>query len=310
MLRIGEKAMRITGLFALVWTAMLFVGCVGPDKVNTTPTSTPVVSPPPVSPTPTPQPTRTATPAPTFTPTPQGLGGNGSYAHKYALVMSGESRTSQHAFWYRGSTSSMYELLVNKYGFAPEDVYYLFEKKNYSEVDYAATKENFVAAVEAIKSKSTENDLVFFYIVGHGGVSGGSGIYSLADSILYDYEFASLLDGMKYKRMVIVLTPCNSGAFIPRLSGPNRIIMTSVQADEGNSAPFAENVIEAFKNENATVAQVFAEITDKANEWYTVKHLPPMEHPLLDDNGDGVGHVAPLPNGGDGLLAASVSLNS
>jgi len=282
-------------------TAFLLAGCIGPSDKNTTPTTTP----PPSSITPTPTPATTPTPS----PAPSGLGGR-EYAHRYAVVMSGESKTSQHAIWYRGSTSSMYELLVGEYGFAPNDVYYLYEKKNYSEVDYAATKENFIAAVNAIKNKSTEDDLVFFYIVGHGSVYNGKGIYSLTDSTLYDYEFASLLEGVKYKRMVIIMTPCNSGAFIPRLSGPNRVIITSVEADEGNSAGFAEYVIEALRKRNATLAQVFAEATERVNEWYAAKHLPPMEHPLLDDNGDGIGHAAPLPNGGDGFLAANVSLGS
>ena len=301
--------MRLFRLLALAVIVLFFSGCVAPpQEVTPTPAQTPAVTPietPTLKPTQTPEPTVTGLPS----PTPHNLS-EGEYAHRYALVMSGYSRTSQHAQWYRGSTSGMYNLLIEGYGFAPEDVYYLFEEKSYPEVDYAATKENLVAAIEAIKSKSTGDDLVFFYIVGHGGVDDGNGIYSLADSNLYDYELSSLLEGMRYKRMVIILTPCNSGAFIPRLSGENRVIVTSVQADESNSAGFAEYVIEAFRKENATVAQVFGEATDSVNGWYTVKHLPPMEHPLLDDNGDGVGHRAPVPNGGDGLLAMSVSLNS
>jgi len=284
----------------LLAVALLLLGCITPPPEPTpTPTAAPTAT---ASPSPTP----TATPTPEQTPTPQ-LGPS-PYAHSYALIASGYSGTSRHAGWFRGSTLGMYSLLTQEYNFTPGDIYYLHEYTNYSEVDYEANIGNFYGVMREIANRSTEDDLVLIYLVGHGNEGGGVGGYTLTDSDISGPQFASLLSGVKARRIIIIMTPCNSGAFISSVSGAGRIIVTSTEPPESNSAGFAEYMIDGLKA-NATVASAFQRSTDSVFNWYRNNGMQQIrEHPLLDDNGDGVGHRAPLPDEGDGYLAANTTL--
>ncbi len=285
--------------------ALLFAGCTLPffgPQATPTPAPTPE---PTASPVPTPSPTPTSSPVPTQAP-PDNLT---AYSHRYAVVASGYSGNEQHAAWFRASTLGMYNLLTKEYNFSADDVYYLHEYTNYSEVDYEATRGNFYGVMNEIQNKSTAEDLVFIYLVGHGNEgAAGTGGYTFTDGDLGGAQFATLLNATKAKRIVIIMTECNSGAFVSSLSGPGRVILTSTEAPETNQAGFADYITDGLRR-NATISDAFQRATDGVARWYRDHGRDViLEHPLLDDNGDGAGHRAPLPADGDGYLAANTTL--
>ncbi|MDH7563784.1 MAG: Ig-like domain-containing protein [Candidatus Bathyarchaeota archaeon] len=99
----------------------------------------------------------------------------------------------------------------------------------------------------------------------------------------------------------VIYAACQSGSFIDTLSASDRIIVTSCTSYqfsyvyekwEAFSVPFwnsiksGHSIMDAFNY----ACQIMASTT---------------QTPLLDDNGDGVGHCGYLPNNGDGALAAN-----
>ena len=236
----------------------------------------------------------------------------------YGIVCAGTTGgSSQHAAWFRDSSSRAYELMTDKYDYPEENVYYLLFDDSYDEVDYEATSENFQSAFRQVGARADENDFVFVYLVGHGNHGNNHSFYSLVDGDLRDDSLGSLIDGVNSGRVLVVLTPCNSGGFIDDLSSENTVVLTSTRHDEGNSAGFAEAVLRVFENDNdfdgdglVTAKDAFEYATDNTQKWYENRgYSTVLEHPLLEDNGDGVGHVAPLPNSGDGSIAVETTLD-
>ena len=112
-----------------------------------------------------------------------------------------------------------------------------------------------------------------------------------------------------------------SGAFVPALSAPGRVILAASAAHETNETRFAEHFIAAFSNEDSgggadrnkdgrlSALEAFDFARLGVEREYDERGLLRTEHPLLDDNGDGVGSLDPAAApGSDGVLAARRSL--
>jgi hypothetical protein len=126
---------------------------------------------------------------------------------------------------------------------------------------------------------------------------------------LRDDEMATYLSAINAGRIVIVMLPCFSGGFIEDLSAPNRVILTATVEELsswGNRflrrftaalhwADINGNPVNADSDGNGYISMLEAFNYAAEND-----DTPPQ----YDDNGDGIGHPYPIPNGGDGDLGA------
>ena len=108
-----------------------------------------------------------------------------------------------------------------------------------------------------------------------------------------------------------------SGEFIKPLSANGHIVITATRSgQEQNATRFAENFISALSNPDAdadqngriSILEAFNFATKATAKWYEDQGRLATEHPLIDDNGDGVGH--PGAEGGDGALAKTTYFDS
>ena len=234
---------------------------------------------------------------------------------KYALVISGESNDAQHYTWFKDSSQQAYKLLI-KNGYKPEDVYYLFEGANEPDVDYESTLKNLETAVLEINKKSTEKDDLVFIFIGHGGFNGQNSSYALADTNIKDDKLAAMFSILKRNKLTIVFSPCNTGGFVNDLSGPNTVFISSTRPEESNRAAFIEPFLSSFdgsgdvnKDGKVSFAEAFNFASKSVKDQYASNHWGTLtEHAQLDDNGDGVSHETPIPNGQDGALAEETFL--
>lgn len=125
---------------------------------------------------------------------------------------------------------------------------------------------------------------------------------------IFDYQFAGYLKGIK-ATTVVALQPCFSGGYINDLSGDNRIIMSASLENETADESWIEPFTWALNSPGSvSILQAF----ESANE-YVVTHTD-NQHPLIDDNGDKLGHSVgengydPNTPGQDGYLAANTYL--
>jgi hypothetical protein len=131
------------------------------------------------------------------------------------------------------------------------------------------------------------------------------------DYRLYDWEFSEFCENIYAGKMIFLLQPCNSGGFINDLSGINRIICTASREDEVATVSWIEPIIRGLRGDAEANDDGRISILE-AYEYAARKVLENTmnEHPLLDDNSDGIGHhfsevgYNPCNPNNDGYLAA------
>jgi len=122
---------------------------------------------------------------------------------------------------------------------------------------------------------------------------------------LYDYELADYVADLSPYRTIFVLQPCFSGGFINDLSSKKHIILSASKEDEmaGNFLGPLNRGMSGTADDNEDGLVSLSEIFQ-----YTINNMDPEEqgmfHPLIDDNGDGVG--SENLNNDDGVLASSI----
>lgn len=138
-------------------------------------------------------------------------------------------------------------------------------------------------------SKIVENTQKLFQLFGLGE----------DPEILEDREFADYVKGIKAK-MIFALQPCHSGGFIKELSAKNRIVCTSSRIYELADSwigPFIDALYgEEFKVDNQNINPDYNndglisinEAYKATAEFVDIKNF--SQDPLIDDNGDGIGH--------------------
>jgi len=128
---------------------------------------------------------------------------------------------------------------------------------------------------------------------------------------LYDDELRSYMVPLNPQVTVVFLEPCFSGGFIWDLSAPNRVICTAtVEEDVFWGNYFVRGFTSAFHGEDEEGNPVDADYNEDGNISmveafnYAAVSDPTSEIPQYDDNGDGISHNYPIPNGGDGNLGS------
>jgi hypothetical protein len=106
-----------------------------------------------------------------------------------------------------------------------------------------ATRESLTRAVQALAERSGPEDLVFLYLTSHGSSDHQLSIdqprLQLAD--LPASEFAALLEPLRDRHKVVVISACYSGGFIPPLKNDKTLVMTAARADRVSFGCSEEN---------------------------------------------------------------------
>ncbi len=210
------------------------------------------------------------------------------------------------------------QLFIERWRFRPEHVFVLTpEGRGCSPQAARATAEALRRVFERLRAESTEEGVLFIMLIGHGSFDGQRGYFHLVGPDLSAEDFDALLASVRARSVVFVNTASASGAFLPVVSRRGRIVITATRSGREQQAPvFARYFIEALtdaradtnKDGRTSLAEAFAFATRMTAEHYAQQGLLATEHPLLDDDGDGVGHGEL--SGGDGALARMVYLEA
>lgn len=96
-----------------------------------------------------------------------------------------------------------------------------------------ATRESLTRAVQALAERSGPEDLIFIYLTSHGSrkheLSLDQPRLQLSD--LPASELAVLLQPLRERHKVVVISACYSGGFIPLLQDDKTLVMTAARAD-------------------------------------------------------------------------------
>jgi hypothetical protein len=182
-------------------------------------------------------------------------------------------------------------------------------------------REDLQKALEALPK---DGDDLWLVLIGHGTFDGKTAKFNLRGDDVSSTDLASWLAPF-HRRVLVWNLFSASGAFLPDLSSPNRVIVTATRSgSQRNYARFGEKLAEALDNTEsdldgdgaASVVELVASATALTKASYENDQRIVVENALLDDNGDGAGTeaarlTAPAENSGrkpDGSIAAEISL--
>jgi hypothetical protein len=240
---------------------------------------------------------------------------------KHALIVSSISGDEEfkEKFWHW--STQMAQALTQELNFSRENVSILVEDpgKEGSTGSVKATKAELLKAFDSLASRAKAVDLIFVFFLGHGSFDNNDYRFNLVGPDITGSELKAQLNRFPTQEMILVCaTPC-SGILTKTLSGKNRVVITATKNEfENNNTQFAQFFVEAFvkkaadvdKNGSVSLIEAYLYAAKAVDSSYKERKLLATEHPLMEDNGDGVGTAWPSPANGEGLLASKISLGA
>lgn len=162
--------------------------------------------------------------------------------------------------------------------------------------DRQATRENIEKAVAALAARATPSDGVVMLLIGHGSFDGRQAAFNLPGPDLSSTDWARLLGTLKAAHVAFVNTSSSSGAFLPTVASPGRVIITATKTGgERNEAEFGQYFVGAFaddaadrdRNGHVSMAEAFEYAKTRVAQAFQQKGLLLTEHATMDDGGGG-----------------------
>jgi hypothetical protein len=150
-------------------------------------------------------------------------------------------------------------------------------------------------ALEA-ETKDGEGELWVVFI-GHGTFDGKEAKFNLRGPDLGATELAQWLQPF-HRPLAIIDTSSASAPFLNKLAGPRRVVITATRSGfEQNYTRFGRFFSEAIgdpqgdldKDGETSLLEAYLSASARLTEFYKTEGRLATEHPLIDDNGDGLG---------------------
>jgi len=235
-------------------------------------------------------------------------------ADRYALVVTGASGGEAYAKKYDAWRATFVDTLQKKFGYSADHLIVLAETER--DGVRKATRENVRQVLGDLRRRLTKEDQLLVLLIGHGtpvdapGAGGDDAKFNLVGPDLTASEWNDLIRPIP-GRIVFVDTSSASVAFLRKLSGRGRVVLTATDsAAQQYETVFPDFFVKAFddaaadldKNGRVSVWEAFTYASAGVQAWFEQKGQLPTERPLLDDTGAGIGREAQNP-GTDGALA-------
>lgn len=147
------------------------------------------------------------------------------------------------------------------------------------------------------RAAESQNDEFWLVLIGHGTFDGKEPRFNLRGP---DLTATDLADWLKPIRRPIAIINCasGSGAFLAKLSATNRVVITATRSGyEQNFARFGGYISRAIADSHAdldkdgqtSLLEAYLTASRQVADFYKTEGRLATEHPLLDDNGDGLG---------------------
>jgi hypothetical protein len=230
----------------------------------------------------------------------------------YALVVTGASSGDPYAAKYTSWRQSFVATLRTKFGYPDDHVIVLAETPGAGV--RAATRDEVRRTLVDLRGRLGKDDQLIVLLIGHGTAADGPGgedaKFNLVGPDLKASEWAELLKPLA-SRLVFVDTTAVSFPFLRHLAGPGRVVVTATDSTAQEfETVFAEFFVRAFEDPSAdadksgrvSLFEAFTYASAATRAWYEQRGQLPTERPLIDDDGDGLGHEAWNP-GSDGALS-------
>lgn len=234
---------------------------------------------------------------------------------RFLLVISGLGGEAYYSELFRRWSLEMLEIAHRYYGLDDGQTIYLAEPFDDADdgVDGPSRKSAILAAIADLESRSSSGDRVFILLIGHGTAQGRDVRFNLPGPDLSPGELADALTALRDRRLAVINTTPSSGPFVQSLSSEGRVIISATAgAHEYQHTLFGGFFIDALTSDEAdtdkdrqvSLLEAFLFARRQVKLAYESDNRLQSEHPMLDDNGDGIGSRQPVPDGIEGLDGA------
>jgi hypothetical protein len=218
----------------------------------------------------------------------------------HLLVITGVPGDDEHAQQFQKWAASFIDGAKKKDSVADANITLLADKQS--------TRAAVEKAFADLAARAKPNDGVVVLLLGHGSFNGTQGAFNLSGPDLTVAEWAKLLDKLSAQRVAFVNTASSSGAFLPAIAAPGRVVVTATKTGgERNETQFPEYFVAAFtdaaadrdRNGHVSVGEAFEYAKAKVVQAFQQKGLLLTEHATLDEGA-----------GPDSRLAATIYLGT
>ena len=159
-----------------------------------------------------------------------------------------------------------------------------------------ATREGVQKAFADLAARVKADEAVVILLIGHGSFDGTKGVFNLPGPDPTIAEWAALLAKLPSQRVAFVNTSSSSGAFLPAILAPGRVVVTATKTGgERNETQFPEYFVAAFgdpaadgdRNGHVSIAEAFEYAKTKVVDAFKQKGNLLTEHAVMDDGGEG-----------------------
>jgi len=153
-------------------------------------------------------------------------------------------------------------------------------------------RDELVAAIEAAAAEP--GSLFVLVLIGHGTTDARGWRFNLPGLDLDDASLVAALANASAARQLVVVASSASGALLPSLSQPGRLLVTATKSGaELNAVRFGEYFARALgdgaadldRNEIVTLAEAWRYTSAEVSAWYEGENLLASEHPRLTGEG-------------------------
>src|SRR5687768_232544 len=154
--------------------------------------------------------------------------------------------------------------------------------------DRAGLQQAFVALAKT----SALGDRVLVVLIGHASAEGGEARFNIAGPDVTASEIAGMLSPLRDRSVAVVIATTASGAFVPALSAPGRIVITATRSGgENEEVAFTrffaralnEDGADSNKDGGVSLAEAFDYARSEVARYYEQNKRLATEHALLDD---------------------------
>jgi hypothetical protein len=219
----------------------------------------------------------------------------------HLLVITGVPGDEEHAAQFQKWATSFIDAAKKKDAVADANITLLADKQS--------TRDGVTQAFAAVAARVKPNDGVVVLLIGHGSFDGTQAAFNLPGPDLTVAEWTRLLATLSAQRVAFVNTTSSSGAFLPAVAAPGRVVVTATKTGgERNETQFPEYFVAAFndnaadrdRNGHVSIGEAFEYAKAKVVQAFQQKGLLLTEHATMDE---GAGR-------GDSRLAASLFLGT